>query len=199
MKSEEITEIYVDPAIRHWRNHPEHESILKIFAKSGNNYYRYLSELFESNPQKYIEVEKVIYNKYQLSGPSLLNIGKQEGQSLMEMLNHEKKEIYANDLSIRQGAEYRTKAITALFRACYEEARKKIIVAFYQNGYRIVEIKSPDFSRFIHKDKVHEDQNAKLRLNDILLKEKLKKQEERPMGDSNVPIKRIKLEKQVSR
>lgn len=74
-------EVYVTPTTRDLRNHPQSDKIQQIFVRSEENFFRHLSDLFVKEPEVYAKVEEIIFDKLQLSVPSLLEMVERKGEN----------------------------------------------------------------------------------------------------------------------
>ena len=74
-------EVYVAPTTRDLRNHPQSDKIRQIFVRSEENFFRHLSDLFVKKTKDYAKVEEIIFDKFQLSVPSLLKMVERKGEN----------------------------------------------------------------------------------------------------------------------
>ncbi len=74
-------EVYVEPTTRDLRNHPQSDKIRQIFVRSEENFFRHLSDLFVKEPEVYAKVEQIIFDKFQFSVPSLLEMVERKGEN----------------------------------------------------------------------------------------------------------------------
>ncbi|MCO5491478.1 hypothetical protein NG868_10925 [Enterococcus hirae] len=137
MKFTQIQKIHVNPNVGNVNRHNDYRTIQRIFEKSAYNYYVHLTDLFEREPLRYAEIENIIFEKYKIEGPSLLDALKREGKGF------QRSEL----LCANEG--FRKSVISALFIECQKESRMEIIANYYKNGNDIVETTFPDFSRLI--------------------------------------------------
>ena len=145
-------EVYVEPTTRDLRNHPQSDKIRQIFVRSEENFFRHLSDLFVKEPEVYAKVEEIIFDKFQLSVPSLLEMVERKGENILRA-----------PVLLPEYEEQRKEAVKKLYLACRDEAETAIFNAYHRNGYCIAEIVSPSFNRLIEETKNFERRRDNVR------------------------------------
>lgn len=158
-----LEEVYVAPTTWDLTNHPKSEKIRQIFVRSEENFFRHLSEIFLKEPKIYVEVEEIVFSRYQLSVLSLL-----------EMVEHKGEDILRAPVFLPEYEEQRKQAIKRLYLACRNEAEIAIFNAYSQNGHYIAEVVSPNFNRLIEETKNFERRSDNVRFSERALEACLK-------------------------